>query len=391
MKDLGRNLLVVANFDLSRCYGAMQRTRRVALGLVRRGWDVVVHSEFSQSPERVEDWMESVSVDIVPTEINYDDYSVKSARNIRAMAEKERPKPAAIERLERNHDFDWVWMPFPSHELVAGPLGRWRQYGALHRADVPVVVDVQGLEASLFRSPLLRFASLLAEVRELARCEGAVFVDRYLQEVLSDFVPGLTTLIPNGVDTELFAPPPGVDPKYLTFVGRLAPERGIWTFLKAARLLSGAGLPFRVVGNGPAFPAAVDYCRQHELPVTFLGTVPHEHMPRVYGESLAVVNPIHLDGISEISLEAMACGAVLVKSRNRSSDEVFEDNRSALLFPRGNERALAETMERVATDEKTRQIVSRGGLRFVRGNYSQEREIGRVESFLLNLSGGDPG
>ncbi len=365
----------------------MQRTRRVVLGLAERGWDVVVSTEDSQSRVRARDWAGSLPIEAVPTEIDYDDFSLKAPGSIRAMAEKERAKAEMIERLGENHEFDVTWIPFPSHELVAGLLGRRRQYAILHDTGVPLVFDVQGVEANLFRSPLIRWASLLAEIRQIARCTGAVFVDRYPHDILSSFVPGPTALIPNGVDTARFRPLLEVDPRYLTFVGRLAPERGIWTFLKAVRLLSGRDLSFRVVGAGPALPAAVEYCRHHELPVTFLGNLPHDGMPCIYRESLAVVNPIQIDGISQISLEAIACGAVVLKSENRTSEEAFEHERTALLFPRGDVHALAEEMESVAVDGETRRRISRRGRELVVENYSLTREIERIESFLLNVAG----
>ncbi len=380
-----RSILIVANFDLARSYGSMQRTRRVALGLARRGWDVVVSTEDSKSPIRAANWAGALIVDTIRTEIDYDDFTVVGPGSIRAMAQKEQSKAVAIQKLEDAHEFGWTWLPFPSHELVAAVLGRWRQYATLHEADAPVVVDVQGLEASLFRFPLARWASLLAEIREVSSCEGAVFVDQYPYDVLSDFVAGPTALIPNGIDISQFRPRSGVEARYLTFVGRLARERGIWTFLRAVRLLSGEALSFRVVGNGPAFPAAVNYCRRHGLPVSFLGNVPHENMPRVYRESLAVINPIHIDGISQISLEAMACGAVLVKSENKVSDEVFEDMKTAVLFPRGHVQALAEAMELIALDEEARQRISEQGRQMVRERYSQDREIERIESFLIEV------
>lgn len=141
-------------------------------------------------------------------------------------------------------------------------------------------------------------------------------------------------------------PDPGArapkDGEYALFVGRLSPEKGLLTLLRAWRCLR--GIPLRVVGDGPLAPdlqAIVD--REGLEGVALLGRRSRaEVFALLQGARFLVFPSEWYEGFPMTIAEAFACGLPVVAARLGAMAELVEDRRTGVLFEPGNSEDLAE-------------------------------------------------
>jgi glycosyltransferase involved in cell wall biosynthesis len=176
------------------------------------------------------------------------------------------------------------------------------------------------------------------------------------------------TVIPHGVDPEVFRPAPpeevqrvrhrfGIDGPYLLYLGGIEPRKNLPNLLRAYAGLDSDRPSLVVAGGGVAWnPEGGDALRQalRELPeetrasVVLTGYVEEREKVALLTGSLALVYPSLYEGFGLPVLEAMACGAPVITSSVSALPEVAGD--AALLvepddpgeIERGIERVLGE-------------------------------------------------
>ncbi|MEO5334312.1 MAG: glycosyltransferase family 4 protein [Magnetococcus sp. YQC-5] len=119
-------------------------------------------------------------------------------------------------------------------------------------------------------------------------------------------------VIPNYVDTELFAPgvtPLPPFPVRIIFAGRLEPQKNILALVEA---LAGLEVELWLVGTGTLRDAIDDLARLHGVAVRFFGVVPHLELPGLLQQATLFVLPSHWEGHPKTLLEAMSCGMPVI-------------------------------------------------------------------------------
>jgi glycosyltransferase involved in cell wall biosynthesis len=198
-------------------------------------------------------------------------------------------------------------------------------------------------------------ARLLAAIdRRALRAADLVVADT---QANADFLAGLAGLPPErlaicfvGAEERVFRP--GWTPERpftAVFVGKLIPLHGVETILEAARLAP--GLNFRVIGSGQ-----LDRVLESRPPnVEWIRWVEYERLP---GELHRAGCALGIFGTSEKArrvipnkaFQALACGVPLVTGDTPGARELLVDGESALLVPPGDPGALADALQRLASD-----------------------------------------
>jgi len=163
-------------------------------------------------------------------------------------------------------------------------------------------------------------------------------------------------VIPNGVDTGRFHPPPEPRPPdgvvRIGCVARLSEEKRHRDLLHAAALLHRDRVPLEIllVGDGPLRAALERTTRELGLTgcVTFLGA--RNDVPELLRSFDAFVLPSRSEGLPLTVLEAMATGLPVVATDVGGVSEAVRDGETGLLVPPGEIRALADALRRVASD-----------------------------------------
>jgi glycosyltransferase involved in cell wall biosynthesis len=151
--------------------------------------------------------------------------------------------------------------------------------------------------------------------------------------------------IPNYVDSTRFEP--GYEPgNYFLYFGRLAPEKGVATLMRAAR---SAGITLKIAGTGPI--EAELHALQAELQgdIEFLGYRSGPALHSLIREARAVVLPSEWYENAPMSvLESFALGTPVIGARIGGIPEMVMDGETGWTFESRNTVELSALLSRVA-------------------------------------------
>jgi glycosyltransferase involved in cell wall biosynthesis len=138
-------------------------------------------------------------------------------------------------------------------------------------------------------------------------------------------------------------PGPRTQPgEYALFAGRLSPEKGLDTLLRAWEEL-GDRVPLRIAGDGPMRGALeAQVARVGLASVRFLGRLPRKKLIEALRRASFLVVPSHwYEGLPLVIVEAFACGVPVIASDLGAMPEIVEPGRTGLHFEPRNPGDLA--------------------------------------------------
>ncbi|MGH0036568.1 MAG: glycosyltransferase [Myxococcota bacterium] len=208
---------------------------------------------------------------------------------------------------------------------------------------------------------------LRREARDQLRRRGLVVNSRAIRSELvrAGVWPGRIHVIPNGLDTEAFAPGTpehraalraalglGSADFFVLSVGRVAPQKRIATTIEAVARLARDGWPVQFVNVG--LNQVPEYRRELVALAARLQCSARCHfmageaeIGRFYHAADAMVLASSHEGLSNVVLENMACGGVGVISSAADNDAVIRDGETGFHFPVGDVSALERRLRAV--------------------------------------------
>jgi glycosyltransferase involved in cell wall biosynthesis len=153
--------------------------------------------------------------------------------------------------------------------------------------------------------------------------------------------------------------------RYILHVGLVEVKKGIDTLLRAGANVIEAGFADAVVlagCDGLGAREIRDLASGLGLgeKVRFLGFVPQESLPGLYGQASVVAFSSHYEGFGLPVLEAMACGVPVIASESSSIPEVAGN--AAFLVPPADVGSLIEALKAVLGNVELRAELRRRGL-----------------------------
>jgi glycosyltransferase involved in cell wall biosynthesis len=129
--------------------------------------------------------------------------------------------------------------------------------------------------------------------------------------------------------------------RYALFVGRLAPEKGVMTLLRAWQQV--AGVPLKAVGGGPLMQDVQTFLHTHQLSdVEVLGQRDLEEVLTLMKGAWFLVLPSEwYETFGRVAIEAFACSVPVLASRLGAMAELIDEGRTGLLFRPGDPEDLA--------------------------------------------------
>lgn len=196
--------------------------------------------------------------------------------------------------------------------------------------------------------------------RRLDKLSAAIAVSHSTTVALNPYFAADWTIIPNGIDVDVFnpraprAPEVRADVPSILFLGRFDPRNGLDTLIDAFRRVKRRGRRAQlvVVGDGPL--------RDHyyalaggDPDITFVGAV-LEARPSYYANCSIYACPTTKASFGITLLESMACETPIVCSDILGFRDVVRHDREALMVPCGDRDALADALVRLIDDQTLR-------------------------------------
>ena len=151
--------------------------------------------------------------------------------------------------------------------------------------------------------------------------------------------------IPNCIDAGQYVPA-REEGDYVVYAGRLAPEKGLATLVRAAAL---SRQRLVLAGSGPEEPALRKLAVEVDADIAFTGHLEKPELKRLIGEAQALVLPSEWYENAPISLlEAYALGRPVIGTRIGGIPELVADGQTGLLVEPGDAAMLAEALTALA-------------------------------------------
>ena len=135
---------------------------------------------------------------------------------------------------------------------------------------------------------------------------------------------------------------------YILFVGRLVPEKGVLTLLKAFQNITKQfpNEQLWIVGEGNQLEELQNFAKNNELKnVLFLGNKSRKELQDIYANSkFSVVPSEYLEAYGNVILESLAFGKTVITSDLVGIKNEIEQNHVGLTYSFKNQKALEEKM-----------------------------------------------
>lgn len=142
-------------------------------------------------------------------------------------------------------------------------------------------------------------------------------------------------------------PDPGIgrgQGQYALFVGRLAPEKGIITMLRAWKEL-GEKIPLKIVGDGPLAPQVAEAVEQR-TGIEWLGRKGSQEVYALMSDAAFLVFPSEwYEGLPRTIIESFAVGTPIVASDIGAMSSLITPGYTGLHFQPGNSANLVEQVQ----------------------------------------------
>jgi glycosyltransferase involved in cell wall biosynthesis len=306
-----------------------------------------------------------------------------------------------IPRLARLEGFDVLHLHYPfifGSELVLG--GRLRPGGRdaallVHYKNRLVADGARGAMFELYEhtvSPLLIRSADAVCVLSRDHAQSVPYLRRALRDD-----PGRLVEMPNGVDTDEFAPGPdsagirasmgiGDDATVAAFVATLDRAHHFKRLDLAIEALARAGeerLHLVVAGGGDLLGGFRNQAQAAGVAdrVHFIGAVPHPRLPDVLRAAdmmLLTTEPPESFGI--VLIEAMASGLPVIATEYPGVRAVVEPGENGMLVPRGDAEAIAAALRAMAEqDEGDRRRMGAAGRLKAEREWAWPRLVERMD------------
>lgn len=194
----------------------------------------------------------------------------------------------------------------------------------------------------------------------------------------------LPNFLPRDTVYEWARPQPGQDA--LLYLGRLTPEKGVATLLRAAALCAGCGghpgFRLRIAGDGPQRAELEALAAELGLggTVEFLGFLTGEPLKSALRGCRAVVLPSEWYENGPYSvMEALSCGKPVLGSRIGGIPEMVREGETGFLFPPGDAAALSCAMQKLlALPEAEYAALCQNAAEFAKEKFSAQTHLERL-------------
>jgi mannosyltransferase len=223
-------------------------------------------------------------------------------------------------------------------------------------------------------------------------------------DISASFLKRQATIIPHGVDTDRYAPPPdraaafaqaGLPGRYaIGCFGRVRAQKGSDVFVDAMCKLLPRYPDFTAVLVGAIMPEQTAFANDLrkqigaaglQARIVITGELPIEEVQHWYRRLTIYAFTSRNEGFGLTLIEAMSAGAALVASRAGAAELVVEDGVTGVLTPPGDADALVAALEPLMRDPASAAEMGERGRERVLANFSLDAEAAAIAEVYRTL------
>jgi len=274
--------------------------------------------------------------------------------------------------------------------------GMWA--GVLTKTPVLIKLGSSGKTGDIQRSLATSLGRMKIRMLKKGPCHFVATSREILQELIDIGVsPHRIHLIPNGVDTQLFAPADpatkklkkkglGFEDKHLAlYMGRFEPHKNILLLIDAWSKLREKHKNWRlwIIGSGTLDEAIKKRISKEKMDrrISIFPPVPPEKVKDYLQSGDLFIQPSKFEGLSNALLEAMACGLPIIASKIQVHQDIIKDRLTGRLFNPEDVNELVQCLENALESEKTRMMWGMNARNWVAENL----DFSRVAMMYVNL------
>jgi len=253
-------------------------------------------------------------------------------------------------------------------------------------------LNILTFHSDVERSKLLTEFPILLEILKMViewKIDGVIGVSEVALKFLNSCrVP--TTVIPNGIDLEIFNPKAKKIKKFLDgkvnilFVGRIEERKGLIYLLRAYQILEKKfqNLRLIIIGEGELKEKCQNFVKDQNLKeVYFEGEKTGKELVSYFNNSNIFCAPsIYGESFGIVLLEAMACGLPVVAFANEGYKEFFKDKKGGILVKNRDYKDLAKKLKILIENENLRKQMGKWGREEAK-KYSWDRICDKILDF----------
>lgn len=186
-------------------------------------------------------------------------------------------------------------------------------------------------------------------------------------------------------------PDPGVGDGrggYALFVGRLSPEKGIETLLRAWALMGKTSIPLKIAGDGPLAGEVARAASEHPR-VEWIGYRSAGQIGALMKDAGTLIFPSEwYETFGRVAIEAFASGTPVIAADIGAIAELVESGRTGLRFRSGDAESLARQVEWLHTHAAERSAMRREARAEFEARYTAERNYRQLSRIYDLATGG---
>jgi glycosyltransferase involved in cell wall biosynthesis len=198
-------------------------------------------------------------------------------------------------------------------------------------------------------------------------------------------------IVPNGIDTNLFFPMPGVTrekDRIIVTNSADTPLKGLSYLLRAvAQISKKRKIRLIVIGKPKKKSGIVKLIKELEIGslVTFTGRIDNQKFVREYAKAALAVVPSVYEGFGLPAGEAMACGVPVISTTGGALPEVVGN--AGIVVPPADSDALAKAVTKLLDNPDMARTLAAAGYKRVQENFSWKRAAEKtVEAYREAIS-----
>ena len=190
-----------------------------------------------------------------------------------------------------------------------------------------------------------------------------------------------------------FVEDPGVvhhDGGYAVFIGRLSPEKGVPTLLRACEKLK--NIPIKIRGDGQLLAEVHEVARKSGGAVEILPRMDRPALNQLMSGARFLIWPSegYYETFGYVAVEAFSCGVPVVASRVGVAEEIVSDQQTGLHFTPGDADDLAAKIEWAWSHAREMDEMGRAARAEYEAKYTPERNYPMLMDIYSRVVSGVP-